>query len=441
MNKASKRAVAFLAVGSLGLAACGGSSGKPAASSASSAKPNSFGVHATGVVHFWARSATSAEAKLMVKDFNASHHHLKVVLTETANGGAVTKLATALRAGAPPDVIGLNDIDMPIFTHAGEFMNLTKYVDALPYKSSLSPGHLGLATYKGQYYGTPYLADLSGLWYNKILFKKAGISSPPTNFSQIYSDAKKVQALGGGVYGFSMAADCEGCLAFSALPDVWATGTHLITGSIPHQKANIVHNAPLKSLLELYRKIWAAHLVPPSDRTQTGTTWGAQFVAGKVGIEPSGYGVVHPKLTAKNRAEFGFVPLPGPTGSFSTFDGGDDFGIPKGAKNPSGAWEFIKFVLSRSQQLKFPSAGFTPVRTDILNASYKAAHPLDSVVLKALTKGYAPTTLAYNSIFNQPSGAWYKMFSEAVFKGDVSGALRSGQSGFSQALSSSGSGS
>lgn len=437
MKSVRKTSICLAAAGGMLLSACGGSSSPSSASSTS----KSFGVGATGTVHFWARSATSAEAKLMVKDFNASHPHLKVVLVQTANGGAVTKLATALRAGSPPDVIGLNDIDMPIFSHAGEFMNLTKYVDALPYKSALSPGHLGLATYKGAYYGVPYLADLSGLWYNKVLFKKAGISSAPSNFSQIYSDAQKVQALGGGVYGFSFAGDCEGCLAFTSLPDVWATGTHLINGSLPHQKANITGNAPLESLLELYKKIYQGHLYPPSDRTQTGTTWGKGFVSGKIGIDPNGYGNIRAKLTSTNRSEFGFVPLPGPTGSFSTFDGGDDFAIPKGAKNPSGAWEFIKYVLSKKQQLKFPTAGFTPVRTDILSSSYKSQHPLDSVMLKALTKGYAPTTLAYNSIFNQPSGAWFKMFSEAVYKGNVSGALSSGQSGFSQALSSSGSGS
>lgn len=419
------------------LSACGGGSAAPN----SSASSKTFGSGATGVVHFWARSATSATAKLMVKEFNATHKHLKVVLTETANGEAVTKLATAIRAGAPPDLIGLNDIDMPIFSHEGAFMNLTKYVDALPYKASLSPGHLDLATYKGQYYGVPYLADLSVLWYNKKLFAKAGISSPPTTFADILTDAKKVQALGSGTYGFSFAGDCEGCLAFTMLPDVWATGTHLISGSIPHQKATVAGNSALKQLLTLYRAIWADHLYAPGDRTQSGTTWGDNFVKGHTGIFPGGYGSIRPKLTSADRANFADTPLPGPSGSYSTFDGGDDFAIPKGASNPSGAWEFVKFVLSKKQQLQYPSTGFTPVRTDLLNSSYKAAHPFDSVALKALAKGYAPTTLAYNSIFNQPSGPWFAMFSEAVYQGKISAALATGQSGFTQQLSQSGSGS
>lgn len=435
--RSSRLLLAGVLASALLLSACGGGSTTPS----SSAGSKTFGSGATGVVHFWARSATSATAKLMVKEFNASHKHLKVVLTETANGEAVTKLATAIRAGAPPDLIGLNDIDMPIFSHEGAFMNLTKYVDALPYKSSLSPGHLGLATYEGKYYGVPYLADLSVLWYNKKLFAEAGISSPPTTFAAILADAKKVQALGHGNHGFSFAGDCEGCLGFTMLPDVWATGTHLISGSIPHQKASVAGNSALKQLLTLYRTIWADHLYAPGDRTQNGTTWGANFVKGHTGIFPGGYGSIRPKLTSADRANFADVPLPGPSGGYSTFDGGDDFAIPKGASNPSGAWEFIKFVLAKAQQLQYPSTGFTPVRTDLLNASYKAAHPFDSVALKALAKGYAPTTLAYNSIFNQPSGPWFGMFSEAVYQGKLSAAVSAGQSGFTQQLSQSGSGS
>jgi len=429
----------FAAVGAstLLLSACGGRATAPNSSAAS----KTFGSGATGVVHFWARSATSATAKLMVKEFNATHKHLKVILTETANGEAVTKLATAIRAGAPPDLIGLNDIDMPIFSHEGAFMNLTKYVDALPYKSSLSPGHLDLATYKGQYYGVPYLADLSVLWYNKRLFAKAGISSPPTTFAAILADAKKIQALGSGTYGFSFAGDCEGCLAFTMLPDVWATGSHLISGAIPDQKATVKDNSALKQVLNLYRKIWADHLYAPGDPTQNGSTWGDTFIKGKIGIFPGGYGTIRSKLTSANRAEFADTPLPGPTGSYSTFDGGDDFAIPKGARNASGAWEFIKFVLSKKQQLQYPSTGFTPVRTDLLNSTYKAEHPYDAVALKALAKGYAPATLPYNSIFNEPSGPWFAMFREAVYQGNVSAALAEGQSGFTQQLLQSGSGS
>src|SRR5579872_2252959 len=181
--------VAVLGVAALLAAACGGSSG-----SSSSQSTKTFGVNATGTVHFWARQATDGPAKALVKEFNATHKKLNVVLHLTPPNDDTSQLATAIRAGSPPDVVGLNDIDVPTFSHENALLDITKYVNALPYKSSLSPGHLALATIGSKYYGVPYLADLSVLWYNKTLFKEAGLNpnDPPTNYAEIMTDAKKI---------------------------------------------------------------------------------------------------------------------------------------------------------------------------------------------------------------------------------------------------------
>ena len=246
--------VAVLGVAALLAAACGGSSG-----SSSSESTKTFGVNATGTVHFWARQATDGPAKALVAAFNATHKNLKVVLHLTPPNDDTSQLATAIRAGSVPDVVGLNDIDVPEFSHQNALMNLTKYIDALPYKASLSPGHLKLATYNGQDYGLPYLADLSVLWYNKKLFKEAGLNpnDPPTSYAQIVSDAKKITALGHGIYGFSFAGDCQGCLGFTMLPSLWAAGQHMINGPLGNQTVNVANDAPLKTMLAAYHTMWA----------------------------------------------------------------------------------------------------------------------------------------------------------------------------------------
>src|ERR1700735_1963663 len=265
---------AAVAAVALVAAACGGPAGP---TSSQSTKP--FGVNATGTVHFWARQATDGPAKALVAGFNATHKNLKVVLHLTPPNDDSSQLATAIRAGSVPDVVGLNDIDVPEFSHQNALMNLTRYINALPYKTSLSPGHLKLATYNGQDYGLPYLADLSVLWYNKKLFKEAGLNpdDPPTSYAQIVSDAKKITALGHGIYGFSFAGDCQGCLGFTMLPSLWANGTHMIKGPLGTQTANVTSDAPLKTMLAAYRTMWADKLVPLNDQTQNGLTWGADF--------------------------------------------------------------------------------------------------------------------------------------------------------------------
>ena len=146
-------------------AACSSSGSSP--SSTSSSGSSSFGVNATGTVQFWARTVSKTLAQKLVSEFNASHKNLHVNLRLTSINDDVTSFATSIRAGDPPDVVGLNDIDMPTFTKNGSFTDLTAAIDKLPYKAALSPGHVGLATNDSKIYGVPYWADLSVLWYNK----------------------------------------------------------------------------------------------------------------------------------------------------------------------------------------------------------------------------------------------------------------------------------
>ena len=422
---------AAVAAGTLALTACSSSG-----SNSSSSSPSTFGVNATGTVHFWARQATDGPAIALVKEFNETHKHLKVVLHLTPPNDDTSQLATAIRAGSPPDVVGLNDIDVPTFSHEGALMDLTKYINALPYKKSLSPGHLALATIGSKYYGLPYLADLSVLWYNKKLFSEAGLNpnDPPTNYAQIMTDATKISALGHGIYGFSFAGDCQGCLGFTMLPSLWADGVHMIKGPLGNQTVNVTSDAPLKTMLADYRTLWSKKMVPVNDQTQNGLTWGADFEAGKVGILPGDYGFAT-KMT--NPSEFADAPLPGVTGdNYSTFDGGDDFVIPAGAANPSGAWEFIKWVLEPAQQQQYPSLGDTPVRSDILTPAFAAKNPYDAVALKALAKGSVEYTLAYDAVYNEPGSPWFKMFEDAVYSGNLSAGLQEGQSGTESTLAS-----
>ena len=399
-----------------------------------------FGVNAKGTVQFWQRAATSGVGVALVKKFNATHPGLKVVLSQTSPNQDTSKLATAIRAHSVPDVVGLNDIDVPQFARVGAFMDLSQYVNALPYKKDLSPGHLALAKYQGKYFGVPYLGDLSVLWYNKKLFTQAGLdpNKPPTSFSEMLNDATKINALGNGVSGISFAGDCQGCLGFVMEPHLFAVNDQLIRGPIGHQTIAIANNAPLKQMLQMYSTIWTQKLASASSQTDSGPTWGADFEQGTVGLLPGPYGFYPAIKKAGILADVGVAALPGPTGGYSTFDGGDDFVIPSGAKNASGAWEFIQWMLQPAQQNQYPDLGYTPVRTDVLTPAYKAKNPYNAVALKALAKGSAPVTTIYDAAFNEPNSPWFQMFSQAVYKGDVDGALTTGQSGFERVLQQAG---
>ena len=235
----------------------------------------------------------------------------------------------------------------------------------------------------------PYLGDLSVLWYNKALFKQAGLdpNKPPTNFAAILADAKKIQALGNGISGFALAGNCQGCLGFVMEPAP-VRGQRPADPGTDRQAddRDREQQAARSSSSPLYAATLGDKLVSPGTRTESGPTWGNDFEAGKVGILPGAYGFYPLIVKAGHLSRTSAIaPLPGPTGSYSTFDGGDDFVIPAGAKNASGAWEFIQWMLQKAQQVQYPGLGYTPVRTDVLTPAYKAKNPYNAVALQALS--------------------------------------------------------
>lgn len=421
------------------LAACGSSSSSTGKSSAS---VSSFGVNAKGTVVFYQRSATDAAADVLVPEFNRTHPGLKVKLVITGENDDTSTLASAIRAGNPPDLVGLNDIDITEFDSKNTLMNLTKYIKALPEYSELSPGHLALGEYEGADYAVPYLADVSVLWYNKVLFEKAGISGPPATVTEMVTDANKIQALKlPGTYGISFAGDCQGCMAFAGLPDMWANHDYLIEGKIPNQRIDIEGNQDLTAWLNAYHSVWKNGDAPASDQTDTGTTWGKDFASGKIGIFPAGYDEYTELASGKDLKDYGIAGLPGVNGDTATFDGGDDFVIPNGAKNASGAWEFVKWMLQKTQQTELAKYGLTPVVGSVLTSSFAKEYPYDAVAVKVMKHdGYAPTTMIYDTAINEPDSPWFKLFSSAVFSGQTQSAEKAAQSAFSQLLVSTDSG-
>jgi multiple sugar transport system substrate-binding protein len=134
------------------------------------------------------------------------------------------------------------------------------------------------------------------------------------------------------------------------------------------------------------------------------------------------------------RKKIGNALLCGPDGGTAFFDGGDNMAIPRGANNPSGAWEFVKFLLDLPQQQQLPAGGYTPIRADAATPQFTQKYPLDVVQLRHIDRGYAPVTLAYNLLFNQADSPFGILFRRAVFKGDIDGAIRDGQRAFDTVL-------
>jgi multiple sugar transport system substrate-binding protein len=419
-------------VAGLLLSACGGAGTLPPPDISQPA----FGEHATGTVQLWVRAATQAASAPIVASFNKSHPGLKVVLTAIPDTQYVTKLSTAIRGRSVPDVVDIDDINSTLLAYHDALTDITPLAKKLPYLKQLSPGHLNLATYRGKIYAVPYAADISVLYYNKKLFQQAGLdpAKPPTSLDEVLTDARAVNNLGHGIKGFSFGGNSPGIMGFTGLPSVWASKNHIFQGDLGDQTAHISDNPALVKTLKFYRDVWREGLSQASSRTETGATWGKDFLAGKVGIFPGNEGVLAAGMTPEFAKDIGAVPLPGAVSGSCVFVGGDNIAIPRGAKNASGAWEYIQYSLRVSQQSTLPKAGFTPIRADVATPAFEAKYPRTAVALKALSTGYAEKTLAYNTAINQVSGPWFTLFTAAVFGPDLNSAVKQAQTGFTRAL-------
>jgi multiple sugar transport system substrate-binding protein len=395
-----------------------------------------FGENGSGTVQMWTRGGLAAPIVAAIDKFHASQDRLHIELTPIPDPQYVTKLATAIRGRRVPDLVDIDDINAMLFIYRDAFTDLTTLVAGLPYRKFLSAGHLRLATRNGRNYGVPSMADNSALWYNTELLDKAGVDPAHAvgSFDTLLEAARRVRRLGGDIYGWSIAGNSPGVHGFVVQPHIWATGTDNISGTVGSQRGHIAGNAPLRRTLEFYRSLWKEDLLPRANFADNGSTWGSDFRAGKIGFFPSSYGAVVPASDPAARKRTGVALLCGPDGGTSFFDGGDNLCIPRGAENPSGAWQFAKFLLDLPQQQQLPEGGYTPVRGDAATPEFEQKYPLNVAPLRHIDRGYAPVTLAYNLLFNQADSPFGALFRKAVFAGDIDGALRDGQRGFDNIL-------
>src|ERR1700756_5842666 len=69
---------------------------------------------------------------------------------------------------------------------------------------NLLPVFAKQGTYNGVQYGMPFTTSSRTLFYNKTMFAKAGISSPPATWAQIQSGPAKIKGMGGIGFGLPL---------------------------------------------------------------------------------------------------------------------------------------------------------------------------------------------------------------------------------------------
>jgi multiple sugar transport system substrate-binding protein len=373
-------------------------------------------------MQMWERSGgNKGMVDLLVCAWNEANAGKKINLTYIPHAEMVGKIAQGIASGDVPDLMGMDLIYAPQFENANQLTDVTDQISAWPELKTASPGHMTVATFNGRLFGVPLYADVSALFYNKTLFKQAGLddSKPPTSLAELRQFADKITALGGDTKGYYLPGNCAGCNIFTVGPLLWASGVQIEAGKCGDEPLT---GDNLKPVLQWLRDISKSGDIEDSARSETGDTFAEQFGTGKIGLMGTGnFNIVLARDQMKGHEfDFGIGLLPGlEPGKTASFIGGDIVVIPKGSKRVDDAVAFEKFLLSDNTQTEVYAKNLNlTTRSDMADNKYFQAEPLVQDVAKALAVGRTPYTLTFFEQINSPQGPWLQMLQRVYYTDD-----------------------
>jgi raffinose/stachyose/melibiose transport system substrate-binding protein len=320
----------------------------------------------------WWHNVTQGPGAKLYKDiaseFQKAHPNVTIKAIPLQNEQFKTKIPIALQSDSPPDVFqswgggGLVDQQK-----AGKVANVTKYV--APWIKSIGGSAAGWQV-SGKQYAVPYSVGVVGFWYNKQLFKKAGVASAPKTWPQFLAAINKLKSA--DITPIAIGSKDEWPDAF-----YWDYLAVKLCSKTVMQRSAVTYNFGdpcwvktgqyLQQLLDL-EPFQNGFLATPA---QQGASSSAGLLAnGKAAMELQGHwnpGVMQ-SLTPANKVPsfLGWFPFPdvpggkGPKGSL--LGGGDGYACSWKAPQPACA-QFLAYIDSLSVQRRVGSTGFgLPVR-------------------------------------------------------------------------------
>lgn len=129
--------------------------------------------------------------KALVEKFNKEQSKIQVEFTSQQWTPLFTKFLTEMKGGSPPDILAMHPFELGQFVEMG-------VIDPKPSetvkmnKADYSDMAWNGTFYKGKQYGVPLDVHMHGLYYNKTLFEKAGLSAPPKTGDELIAMAQKL---------------------------------------------------------------------------------------------------------------------------------------------------------------------------------------------------------------------------------------------------------
>lgn len=389
----SKTAAAAVAAAALGAALAGCGSSSPGSSASGSAVPArlvvwrlggsvpSQGTWMNGVVAQW-------------KKQYPQYKNTKVVVSWVPWTNISTDWTNALTSGkGGPDVTEIGNTQTPGLATQGALASISANVKSWSNGSQIIPGNLANDTVKGTVYAVPWFGGVRGVWYNKQQFAAAGITSTPTTWAQLVSDARTLMKANPGTFGIGAPTDDTNAI----VSFIWGAGGQVAVqknGKWVAQLTSPKSEAGIRDYADLYLtdKVSSPSYIGETEIGAPGTAGpgGAEedFALGKLDMYIDGPWAETQlaQVSSKNKAQWASFPIPSQNGPnpAPAFAGGSDLGVWATSKYKAADWSLISVMDSTSKATTFANAqGYFPEFTKQLSSGAYTSSPVLAGFAKA----------------------------------------------------------
>jgi N,N'-diacetylchitobiose transport system substrate-binding protein len=347
------------------------------------------------------------------KKANPQYNKVQVVvdwIPWTARGTDWTNALTSGKGG--PDITELGNTDTPGIAAQGALANISSDVHGWSNGSQIVAGSLANDTVNGNIYAVPWFGGVRGVWYNKAQFAAAGITSTPTTWAQLITDAKTLMAKNPGTYGIDAPTDDTYAIASF----IWGAGGQVATESNGTWTADLTSAKSEAGIQEyanllLTDKVSSPAYIGETEIGAPGTAGpgGAEedFALGKVDMYIDGPWAESQlkQVSTKNESQWASFPIPSENGPnpAPAYAGGSDLGVWVNTKYKAAAFSLLEQMDSTANATTFAnSQGFFPefssaltgpsyANSQILSGFAKAAGYTDISPMNSKNWGTADT--------------------------------------------------
>jgi multiple sugar transport system substrate-binding protein len=320
-----------------------------------------------------------------IPEFEKENPDIKIVLSPitASEGDYFSKVALSMQSeNTAPDVVAEDTFMLNSDANAGYLLPLDDYVSEWDqwdyYTENLKSGSIAE---DGKLYAIPGTSDSRGLWYNKNVFKKAGLPEDwkPKNWDEIIEAAEKIKDSSKDVIPLSMGvAKANGESVSMQTFEMLLYGTEDVLFDAETKKWH-VNTKGIEESLQFIDEVYNQKKLGPPLSIAINSNYSSvlfqdKFPNDQAGIILDGFWntgnyTENGAVPIDNVTErFGFAPMPTQNGQepgSTTMSGGWTWAIPAKAKNPDASWKVIQALGGKEQQAaRAISEGNLTVRDD-----------------------------------------------------------------------------